>query len=58
VLHGPFQRLARGGVLGIQQPGGGHLAGASRQLRHGVLGHLQRVPGQRGRDGVTLASLG
>ena len=30
VLHGPVQHLAHGGVLGIQPPGSGHLAGAGR----------------------------
>ena len=58
MLQGPVQHPAHGGVLGIQPPGSGHLAGAGRQPRHGVLGHPQRVPGQRGRDGVTLAGLG
>ena len=58
MLKCPVQHLVHGGVLGIQPPGSGHLAGAGHQPRYGTLGQLQRVPGHRGRNGVSLASLG
>ena len=58
VLQGPVQHPAHGGVLGIQPPSSSHLAGAGRRPRHGVLGHPQRVPGQRGGNGVALSGLG
>ena len=40
------------------QPRGGHLPGAGLQPRRGLLGHPQRVPGQRGGGLVLLPGLG
>ena len=55
---GPGQHLAGGGVLGVQPPGRGGLAAAGLQPGRGLLGHPQRVGGQRGGYGVLLAGLG
>ena len=46
------------GVFGVQPPGGGQLPGAGLQPGRGLLGHLQRMPGQRGRGRMLLAGLG
>ena len=50
----PGQRLPHGGVLGVQPAGRGQLAVTGLQPGCGLSGHLQRVPGQRGRGAVLL----
>ena len=58
VLHRPGQRLPHGGVLGIQPAGRGQLTVTGLQPGRGLLGHPQRVPGQRGGRLVLLPGPG
>ena len=58
VVHGPGQHLPHRGVLGIQPAGRGQLPLDGLQPRPGLLGHLQRVPGQRGGRPGCLAGPG
>ena len=58
VLHRPGQDLVHRRILGVQPSDSGQLPSAGRQAGRGLLGHLQRVLGQRGGGGVLLARLG
>ena len=46
------------GVFGLYQPDGGQLPGAGGQPGRGPLGHLQRIPSQRGVSLSLLAGFG
>ena len=58
MVQGPGQRLACRGLLGIQPPRRGQLAGTGLQRRGGLLRHLERVPGQSGCGIGVFARLG
>jgi len=58
MVQGPGQRLACRGLLGIQPPRRGQLAGTGLQRRGGLLRHLERVPGRSGCGIGVFARLG
>ena len=58
MLHGPGERVAHAGFLGVEMPQAGRLLGARMQPGEVPLGQFGHVSGQRGRGRSVLAGLG
>jgi hypothetical protein len=58
VVHGPGQRAAHGGILGVKMLQAGHLRGTGLQPLGGLRGQLRRVRGERGRGLAIVVGLG
>ena len=58
MLHGPGERVAHAGFLGVEKPQAGRLLGARVQPGGGRLGQLGHVPRQGGPGFCVLAGLG